>query len=298
MKFRSKISDVGSIQHLYRVLVTIGRLSDGNVLLRIAPARFCIFSKMSPTSGSCFVIADIKPDMLFDEFLMTGYASDANEIYLELKVDTLIQSLKIPSQKAKCLKIKLTNKAGPSLTVEAELPSVVAASRRSVFDVPVQIVHRNLWASVTPAEEIPSSISCYMPPFKSLKAVVDRMRLTRQHNLQLSVNKYGELRIRVGDNTEGYSACTRFPDIEFPEADDRHEPEQITDEEREEVQRKGEFYSSIVDLRTFAAFLTALQFPTTRMRCDVRHHKSLLFSMGTSDFCLRYFVPAVDSGNY
>ena len=58
--------------------------------------------------------------------------------------------------------------------------------------------------------------------------------------------------------------------------DGDHEAEQITDEEREEVQRKGGFYSAIVDLRTFAAFLTALQFPTTRMRCGKLPHDLFL----------------------
>ena len=52
---------------------------------------------------------------------MAGYSDEANEIYLEVKADIFMQSLRTPSQSAKFVRIKLTGKAGPCLSVEAEL---------------------------------------------------------------------------------------------------------------------------------------------------------------------------------
>jgi hypothetical protein len=62
--------------------------------------------------------------MLFDEFQMSGYdpdRQDTNEIYVEIKAGILMQSLKIPSINAKFVKIRLINKAGPCMSIEAEL---------------------------------------------------------------------------------------------------------------------------------------------------------------------------------
>lgn len=56
----------------------------------------------------------------FDEFQMEGVAAEHNEIYLELTPENLSRALKT-AQNAKTVKIKLTNKHCPCLTVAVEL---------------------------------------------------------------------------------------------------------------------------------------------------------------------------------
>ena len=56
----------------------------------------------------------------FDEYAMEGVSPEANEIYLELSPENLLKALKT-AQNAKWIKIKLTKKHAPCLTVEVDL---------------------------------------------------------------------------------------------------------------------------------------------------------------------------------
>jgi HUS1 checkpoint protein len=54
-----------------------------------------------------------------DEYAMQGMSAEANEIYLELCPENLLRALKT-AQSARWIKLKLTNKHTPCLTVEVE----------------------------------------------------------------------------------------------------------------------------------------------------------------------------------
>lgn len=56
----------------------------------------------------------------FNEYAMDGVSEEHNEIFLELIPDNLVRSLKT-AQNAKSVKIKLTKKHVPCLTLEVEL---------------------------------------------------------------------------------------------------------------------------------------------------------------------------------
>lgn len=58
----------------------------------------------------------------FDEYQMEGFSSEDNEICLEVTPDNLSRALKT-TQNAKAVKVKLTKKHCPCLTVTAELVS-------------------------------------------------------------------------------------------------------------------------------------------------------------------------------
>lgn len=56
----------------------------------------------------------------FDEYQMEGVSADANEIFLEVMPENLSRALKT-AQNAKSVKMKLTKKNCPCLTLAAEL---------------------------------------------------------------------------------------------------------------------------------------------------------------------------------
>ena len=66
----------------------------------------------------------------FDEFQLEGVSAEANEICLELAPDNLSRALKT-AQNAKTVKIKLTKKHCPCLTIAAELVSWISLFSRS-----------------------------------------------------------------------------------------------------------------------------------------------------------------------
>lgn len=102
---------------------------------------------------------------------MEGVSSEDNEIYLELIPENLGKALKA-AQNARSLKIKLTKKHAPCLTLEIELvqtclliktiifkinivniyiiiisfqPSLTHRPRVVVHDVPVTVIPRRMW---------------------------------------------------------------------------------------------------------------------------------------------------------
>lgn len=58
----------------------------------------------------------------FDEYAMEGVSAEDNEIYLEFVPENLVKALKT-AQMAKWVKIKLTKKHAPCITVEVDLVS-------------------------------------------------------------------------------------------------------------------------------------------------------------------------------
>lgn len=111
----------------------------------------------------------------FDEFQLEGVSADANEIFLEVAPENLSRALKT-AQNAKSVKIKLTKKNCPCLTLAAELvrgkqtstpaentveqtlfilcvcvcvhvcqPSLSSVSRVVTHDIPVDVIPRRLW---------------------------------------------------------------------------------------------------------------------------------------------------------
>lgn len=60
---------------------------------------------------------------VFDEYQMEGFSSEDNEICLEVVPENLSRALKT-AQNAKAVKVKLTKKLCPCLTITAELVSL------------------------------------------------------------------------------------------------------------------------------------------------------------------------------
>lgn len=63
---------------------------------------------------------ELKQANFFNEYLMSGVSPDKDEIYMELAIDLFMEAMKT-TVNAKSLKIKLTNKQSPCLTLEVEL---------------------------------------------------------------------------------------------------------------------------------------------------------------------------------
>ena len=92
------------------------------------------------------VWAELTQTHFFTEYIMNGVSEEQNEIYLEFDPTMLAKSLGSLRMTAKSVKIKLTNKRQPCLTIEIELPSLSLESRQCLHDVPVRVIPRREWA--------------------------------------------------------------------------------------------------------------------------------------------------------
>ncbi|XP_069870648.1 checkpoint protein HUS1 isoform X5 [Dipodomys merriami] len=119
MKFRAKIVDAACLNHFTRVSNMIAKLAK-ICTLRIRPDKLNFILSDKLASGGVSMWCELEQENFFSEFQMEGVSADNNEIYLELTSENLSRALKTV-QNARTLKIKLTNKYFPCLTVSVEL---------------------------------------------------------------------------------------------------------------------------------------------------------------------------------
>ncbi|XP_055006637.1 checkpoint protein HUS1 isoform X2 [Boleophthalmus pectinirostris] len=247
MKFRGKIIDVACLNHF--------TLANGGV------SMWCELAQVN----------------FFDEYQMEGVTLDDNEICLEVAPENLARALKTV-QNSKALKVKLTKKHCPCLTVAADLPSLSSVSRVVTHDVPVDIVPRKLWHEFKEPHMPDFDVSIYLPPLKTLKNVVDRMKNLSQF-LVLEANMSGEMNLKI--ETDLVSVTTHFKDLGNPPWDD------VSQRDREVMAQVR------LDVRRLQQFLTGQQVHPTKALCNLVHHRLVHLILLHEDVSLQYFIPTV-----
>ncbi|XP_043081761.1 checkpoint protein HUS1 isoform X3 [Puntigrus tetrazona] len=258
MKFRAKIIDVGCLNHFTRVVNTVSRLTKVCVLRLTGDHLFFVLSGRVATGGVS-MWCELSQGNFFDEFQLEGVSADANEIFLEVAPENLSRALKT-AQNAKSVKIKLTKKSCPCLTLAAELPSLSSVSRVVTHDIPVDVIPRRLWHDFREPQ---------MPDFDVLEA-----------------NLNGEMNLKI--DTDLVSVTTHFKDLGNPPwGDDVSQSSSPT-------HRDPDLMAEVrVDIRKLQQFLTGQQVNPSRAMCNIVHQRILHLIFLHEDVSLQYFIPAV-----
>ncbi|XP_074197178.1 checkpoint protein HUS1 isoform X4 [Rhinolophus sinicus] len=175
MKFRAKIVDAACLNHFTRVSSMVAKLAKA-CTLRISPRRLNFILADKVANGGVSMWCELEQENFFNEFQMEGVSAENNAIYLELTSENLSRALKT-AQNARTLKIKLTNKHFPCLTVSIEL------------------------------------VSIYLPVLKTMKSVVERMKNISNH-LIIEANRNGDLNLKI--ESELVCVTTHFKDLGNP----------------------------------------------------------------------------------
>eukprot|EP00064_Thunnus_orientalis_P026256 superscaffoldBa00016024_g26750 len=89
-------------------------------VLRLTPDNLFFVLSGKVANGGVSMWCELSQANFFDEYQMEGVSSEANEICLEVTPENLSRALKTV-QSAKAVKVKLTKKHCPCLTIAAEL---------------------------------------------------------------------------------------------------------------------------------------------------------------------------------
>ncbi|XP_017496573.1 checkpoint protein HUS1 isoform X4 [Manis javanica] len=183
MKFRAKIVDAACLNHFTRVSNMIAKLAK-TCTLRISPDKLNFILSDKVASGGVSMWCELDQENFFSEFQMEGISAENNEIYLELTSENLSRALRT-AQNSRALKIKLTNKHFPCLTVSIELLSVSSSSRSVTHDIPTKVIPRKLWKDLQEPTVPDPDVSIYLPALKTMKSVVEKMKNISNHLLSL-----------------------------------------------------------------------------------------------------------------
>uniref|UniRef100_A0A670JRC6 HUS1 checkpoint clamp component n=1 Tax=Podarcis muralis TaxID=64176 RepID=A0A670JRC6_PODMU len=211
MRFRAKISEAGCLAHFSRAVATVAKLAKA-CALRLTAEQLVFVAGARGAVGGARLWCEVRQGNVFDEFQMEGVAAEKNEIYLEVTPENLSRALKT-AQNAKAVKIKLTNKHCPCLTVAVELPSLSSTSRVVTHDIPVGIIPRKLWNDFREPSVPDFDVSIYLPALKTMKSVVERMK-NLSNSIVIEANLNGEMNLKI--ETDLVCVTTHFKDLGNP----------------------------------------------------------------------------------
>ncbi|XP_015908683.2 checkpoint protein HUS1 isoform X1 [Parasteatoda tepidariorum] len=274
MKFRGKMVEISSIQHFTRILNTISKLTKIGVL-KIVPTHLYLTFNERITSGGSSLWCEIPQDHYFCEFNMEGLSEEHNEIYLEFQIDNLVTAFR-SAQAAKSVKLKLTKKHVPCLTLEVELPSLHSHSRIVVHDVPVLVIPRRLWEQFQEPTMIQFDVSIYMPSLKIVRSVVERMKNIGNH-MTMFASSDGEINLCC--ETDTVTITTHFKDLNLTSVS-AHLSEK----------RKAECR---IDIRKFHQFVLGQQINPAKVICNITNNQMVQFFLLHDDVSIQYFLPCV-----
>ncbi|KAG8229953.1 hypothetical protein J437_LFUL008526 [Ladona fulva] len=211
MKFRAKMIELLCIRQFTNIVTTIAKIAK-MCTLRITPEKiYFIALDEKAIRGMPTLWCVLKQAHFFNEYNMVGVSETHNEIYLSFSPDMLakpLNSLK-PSPATKSVKIKLTNKQSPCLTIEIELPSSLSLTRQCVHDIPVSVIPRREWATYPEPEYQHFDIGARLPNLKLVKNVVERMK-TMSPNIDISAGN-GTFTLTI--ETDTVSVSTHFKGV-------------------------------------------------------------------------------------
>ncbi|KAL0860461.1 hypothetical protein ABMA27_009842 [Loxostege sticticalis] len=180
--------------------------------------------------------------MFFSEYQMVGLDDDHKDIYLGFGAANLARSL-VTLKSAKSLKMKLTKKQCPCLTLEIEM------------------------------------ISIELPPLKQLRTTIDRMR-TMASEVVLRASAEGRLTLQI--KTDMAKVSTRFKDLRveaFGGPIDHSDSETET-QVNEDTSR---VCYCRVDTKKLSIFLSADQISHNRTVCSIVHKRLVILCLQTEE---------------
>ncbi|KAM4029391.1 checkpoint protein HUS1 isoform 3-T3 [Anomaloglossus baeobatrachus] len=247
MRFRCKVVDVSCLNHFTRVVNTITKLTK-SCTLRLAANNLYFILTDKVANGGVSMWCELCQANFFDEYQMEGVSAEQNDIFLELVPENLSRALKT-AQNAKAVKIKLTNKHCPCITVAVELPSLSSTSRIVTHDIPVSVIPRRLWNDFKEPT---------VPDFDVIEA-----------------NRNGEINLKI--ETDLVSVSTHFKDLGNPPWVSDESSQNSTQERDQDTMSEAR-----VDIKKLLQFLAGQQVNPNKAISYTSGWSTLYYYMMTS----------------
>ncbi|XP_045479818.1 checkpoint protein HUS1 isoform X1 [Harmonia axyridis] len=275
MKFRGLISDSTAMRDFMNITTSLSKFSKECVMRITTKNVYFIVSEEESGPRRPLVWCDLPVNFYFKEYNVVGVSEEYNEIYLEFSTALLARSVSVLKQNVKNLKIKLTNKEFPCLTLEMELVPEDIQSRQCVHDIRVEVISRKHWSNYEEPRFNDFHVTISMPPLKHLKNIVERMK-NISHQLIVSANKNGRLILQIKTNTVTISS--HFPELSiesFAVGLNSNMDDINTINEDGELQ----VVSSTIDIKKFLMFLTGMQLNNCKALCSIVHERMVKLYM-------------------
>lgn len=290
MRFRAVAQGTTNVQNLSNVVGTVAKLAK-MCILRINSTKLFFILSERILQGGTQMWCEIPKTSFFSQYDVDGVSQEHNEIYLELAAESLSKAFK-STQAARVVKMKLTKKATPCITLEVDLPSASGYNRTIVHDIPAKVLPTKLWGDYQQPATGHFDVSLYLPPMKVLKNVVDRMK-NLSSGVIISANRNGELVLKI--ETDMVNVSTFFKGLIQPiwEGSDGADGAQQSGRAPVDGDRVRDFTSIQVDIKKLAQFLVAQQISTDRVVLNLVSDQTAQLIVLYDNVVIQYVIPAV-----
>uniref|UniRef100_A0A8C9PQ98 Checkpoint protein n=1 Tax=Spermophilus dauricus TaxID=99837 RepID=A0A8C9PQ98_SPEDA len=255
MKFSAKITNKGFIELFIQVSGTIAKLAKVCVL-RVCQDKLCFGPTGPRATREARLWCEVMRGASFYQFNMEGVSEELNEIYLELISEHLYRAVRSAGNAAS-LKIQLTNKRRPCLTVAVELATRTGHTHVMVHDLPVRAA------------------------LKTVKSIVERMA-NMGDNVLVEANLNGKMNLSI--ETDIVSIKSYFKNLGNP-LKSAHSVTQHRDPENMVQVR--------VENRKLLQFFEGQQINPKTALCNILSNTLLHLVLVHEDVSLQYFIPAL-----
>ncbi|CAF4941588.1 unnamed protein product [Pieris macdunnoughi] len=279
MKFRAVMVDAGPMREFTNIVSTISRLSKECILRLSSDKLYLIVSEDNSGPTPPMLWCEMPQSTFFLEYQIVGVDDEYKDIYLGIVSANLSKSL-VTLKTAKCLKMKLTKKQCPCLTLEIEMPSSTSQQSRQVtHDIPVVVIPRKMWSEFHEPRVPHPDISIELPALKQLRTTIDRMKCMCP---EVVIRASAEGRLTLQIKTDLAKVSTRFKDlrVEAFEGPIDHSDSETETQIMEDVSRTC--YCR-VDAKKFSMFLSADQISHNRTICSIVHKKLVILCLQTEE---------------
>lgn len=277
MKFRARIACRRFLGLFVKVSGTLARLGKVCVL-RVCPDKLCFCPGGPGPLCEPRLWCEVSREA-FRRFCMEGVSEELDWIVLELASEHLSQALRSAAG-ARSVKLQLTNKVRPCLSVTVELQAQPDHAREMLHDLPVRVLPRRWWRECTEPRVLAPDVSVRLPALKTLRSIVERMaNMGSPVLVEASLN--GRMNLSV--ETAVVSVKSHFKNLGNPLKSVLGRPQDRDPESMVQVW---------VDSKKLLEFFEGLQINPTTAFCNILGNTLLHFVLIHGDVSLQYFIPA------
>lgn len=191
MKFRAQTFDPVHMKEFHGIISTLSKISR-EAYISLQPDRIIFISPSNTTQSTPCIWAEIARAAYFTDYTMAGAQPETdNKIMLSFNAIKFAGALSTLGRGAssRYLKLKLTEKQFPCITVDLEVPSSCSAECRKVtHDVPVKIISSRDWDDYripTLPTDFDTNSTIALPSLRSARNLMDKIK-----NLSPTVTVY------------------------------------------------------------------------------------------------------------
>lgn len=271
MKFRAIINDPAHMQELHAIITMLSKINKDTVCL-IEPNVFSFVVAENYVQGTPWIWSEIGSTALFSEYVMEGVdAKTNNKIVMSFNSIKLCNAMSMLAKgPARYVKLKLTNRQFPCLTVELETASSSSDSglfRKIMHEVPMTLIPTREWSEF----DIPSlsqhSRSISLPSVRSMRNLVDKIK-NLSPSMTVYYNNVGELSLVV--ETDLATVSSQYRNLSVTKHPAKNDPQDTAGD----VEAEDEV-SCRINSKQLAMLLASNQLQHANMSCNIHRDVSL-----------------------